>query len=203
MFSDLITAPATPVLTTAEAKDQARIDHDEEDTLVARLVATATAYFDAKDGVTGDALISQTWRLTLGNLEIVDRVFFPIFPARSTSPINLPITPAQSITSIKYYLDGALETLDASNYRLINGEVYLTDTGSWPAMDIREDALQIEYVAGYGDAASDIAQTTRHGIAMMVAYLYEHREAAQEKPDSASLAFTFMLAASRSARGLF
>lgn len=190
MFSTLITGPTTPIFTTAEAKHHARINTDDDDTLVDGLVATATAYFDAKDGVTGDALISQTWRLTAPTLEIMDG-------------IKLPVGPVQSITSIQFYVNGSLQTLDASNYRLTNGYVYLTATGNWLDYDDREDAMRIDYVAGYGDAAADIAQTTRHAIGLMVAYLYDFRHAAQESGDNQSFAFQALLAASRSERGMF
>lgn len=190
MFSSLITPPVASVLSIKDAKEQARISDTEDDFLVSGLVSKATAYFDAVAGVTGEALISQTWRLTLNNEDIF-------------SGIPLPIGPVQSVTSVKYYASDVLETLDASNYRLTNGKVYLTAAGAWPSADIREDAIQIEYVCGYGDAASDVPETTRHAITLLVSYFYNHREAAQEGSETFSLAFSSLLAASRSERGLF
>jgi len=190
MFSTLVTAPIASVFTVAEAKEQSRIDTSADDSRVQAFIDRATAYFDARDGVTGEALISQTWRLTLASGEF-------------KSGIALPIGPAQSITSIECYIDGTLTALGTENYRLTDGKVYLTETGSMPSVDAREDAVQITYVAGYGDAGSDVPETTRNGIALLTAYLYDHRDASEDSGDAPNFAFSAMLAASRSARGMF
>jgi uncharacterized phiE125 gp8 family phage protein len=47
---------------------------------------------------------------------------------------------------------------------------------NWPVTQIRDDAIKIEYVIGYGDAASDVPQTVRHALMMLVAHWYENRE---------------------------
>ena len=50
---------------------------------------------------------------------------------------------------------------------------------SWPTTQVRTDAIKIEYVVGFGDAITDIPQTVRHALMMLVAHWYENREEAQ------------------------
>lgn len=190
MFSTLVTGPITPVFTAAEAKDQARIDGSAEDSLVAEMVARATAYFDAKDGITGEALISQTWKLTLSDAEV-------------SNAIALPIGPVQSVTSVQYYADGTLTTFGAVNYRLVNGVLSLVEGAAWPALDARDDAFQITYVAGHGDTSGDISPTTRHAIALLAADFYEVRTSTNGEASKPTDSFQSLVSASRSARGLF
>ena len=40
----------------------------------------------------------------------------------------------------------------------------------------REDAIKIEYTIGYGDAASDVPDTIRHALMMLIGHWYDHRE---------------------------
>lgn len=187
MYSQRVTGPIAPLLTAAEAKQFCRVDFADDDTLISDLIATAEGYLDARDGVTGEALITQTWNLVLAADEVEDG-------------LKLPIRPVQSITSIEYIKGGTTETFGASNYRLTDGRVWLADGAGWPDADAREDAVTITYVAGYGDSADDVPAATVQAARMMVANLYENRGAAE---DAESLGFRMMLAASRSERGLF
>lgn len=190
MFSTLVTAPATPLFTTAEAKAQLRVTSSAEDDLIDEYVAAATAYFDARDGVTGQALITQTWKLTLASDEW-------------ENGLRLPIEPVQSISGFEYYIDGVLTTFAAENYRLTDGRVYLVDGDSLPSTDTREDAVQITYLAGYGDTSADVPQTAREAVALFFSGLYDQRTAEHEGTSQMTIAFQSLLAASRSARGLF
>jgi uncharacterized phiE125 gp8 family phage protein len=47
---------------------------------------------------------------------------------------------------------------------------------SWPITFQRDDAIKIEYVIGYGDAPTDVPETIRHALFMLVAHYYENRE---------------------------
>lgn len=76
MTSTLIAAPGEEPVTLAEAKAWCRIDVPDEDALVSALIAAARLQVE---GLTGRALVSQTWRLTTcpaGRL-----VVLPVIPA--------------------------------------------------------------------------------------------------------------------------
>ncbi|MEM6847594.1 MAG: head-tail connector protein, partial [Pseudomonadota bacterium] len=106
----LTSGPAVLPLTLAEAKDHLRVAHSDEDTLITRLIETATQHVDGLDGILGRACITQTWTLTLD-----------AFP----SVIILPLPPCQSVAAITYIdTNGASQTLAVSRYQVtgIGGE---------------------------------------------------------------------------------
>lgn len=180
-----ITAPATGVISLQEARDHLRVTSNEEDALIADYVSAASAYLDARDGILGEALITQTWRYALD------------YPQE----VTLPLGPVQSITAIRYLDESGVEqTYSAANYRLVDGRVELVAGAEWPIVADQSDAFWIDFVAGYG-AASAVPMTARHAALMMVGELYQVREMGAEQPTSD--AFKMLLTASRSARGLF
>src|SRR6185295_19907165 len=61
MPSILLTGPAVEPVTLAEAKLFLRVEHDDDDDLIAALVAGSRIHVEAQ---TRRALITQTWRLT-------------------------------------------------------------------------------------------------------------------------------------------
>jgi uncharacterized phiE125 gp8 family phage protein len=160
-------APAADLMTLAEAKKHCRVDHSEEDDVIAGLLAAATAWLDGYSGVLGRALINQTWRLNLS-----------CWPA---CRIRLPLAPVSAITSIKYYNTANVQqTLGSSNYGLI--EDALSPSAEWvfnaslPSLYERPDAIEVIFVAGYGPAASDVPQAVIVAAKMLIAHLYENRE---------------------------
>jgi uncharacterized phiE125 gp8 family phage protein len=180
-----IIAPASGVVTMDDARDHLRITSAAEDATIAQFVATASAYLDARDGILGDALVTQTWRLSLDQ------------PAE----VTLPIEPVQSIAAIKY-LDpaGVEQTYSAADYRLSGSRVELVDGASWPVVANRSNAFWIDFLAGYG-AAEAVPETARMTALLMIGEMYKAREMGAEQPTSD--AFKMLLSASRSSRGLF
>ena len=47
---------------------------------------------------------------------------------------------------------------------------------SWPTVFVRDDAIKIVYAVGYDIAASDVPQTVRHALMMLVGYYNENHE---------------------------
>ena len=47
---------------------------------------------------------------------------------------------------------------------------------TWPTTFVRDDAIAIEYVIGYGDTFRDVPSTVRHALFMLVSHYYENRE---------------------------
>lgn len=131
------TAPATDVLTLAEAKAQLRISTSGDDTLITSLNTAAGNLIEKR---CRRAFVTQTLTLTL-----------PDWPGDG---IELPRPPLQSVTHVKYYTGDTLTTLSSSTYHVETapapGRVTLKDGQSWPSIDTRPDAIEIQYVAGYG-----------------------------------------------------
>ena len=57
---ELITAPAAEPVTVTDAKKQIRIEHSDEDALIARLINVAIGFVDVR-GALSKAMITQTW----------------------------------------------------------------------------------------------------------------------------------------------
>ena len=169
MTLELVTGPATASLTLAEVKAHLRIDADDEDTLLTNLIHTAEAHVDGL-GDLGRAMITQSWA------QYVDQ---------NPGWVKLSMTPVQSLTSVEYYdSDGALQTATVGDFELWRDGDFMwckpKDNAQWPQADTRPDAIKITYVAGYGDAASDIPESVRTAMLMLIGHLYEHREAVTE-----------------------
>lgn len=193
----LITPPSVEPVTLAEAKLHARIEIDDDDTLVTSLIIAARRYCET---VLRSALITQTWTLYLDgfpggggywNREARQLIMglggFPTvmmptlgFIPNSTGIIDIPMQPLQSITNVKYYdQQGVLQTFPSASYVVstgTTGRIQPAYTQVWPVAQPRIDAVQITFVAGYGDTAAAVSETTKTAMKMLVAGLYENRE---------------------------
>lgn len=178
----LITAPADEPVSLAEARLHLRLDasgtpatHPDDD-LVTALIAAARQNLDGADGVLGRALITQTWELRM-----------PAFPCRAwpstrvADAIRLPLPPLQSVTSIKYDDPAGVEqTLDSSLYVVGTGEpaeIVPAYGQTWPATRGMPESVRVRFVAGYGDAGSDVPGPILDSIKAQIARRYDDRAA--------------------------
>ena len=100
-------------------------------------------------------------------------------------PLVLLYPPLSSVTSVKYYdSDNTLQTLDSSVYLVDTysepGTITLAPNQSWPSVKDRVNAVQVEYVAGYGTSSSDVPEEARQTIIALAVDMYEHPEANPE-----------------------
>jgi len=117
----------------------------------------------------GRALITQSWKMKL--------------PYFRDWAIELPYSPVQSITSIKYYdTENVQQTLNSSLYQLDSdsepARIQPAQGESWPSAIAYSDTfspVEIIYVAGYG-SASDVPEGIKYATMIMLAHLYENRE---------------------------
>lgn len=176
------TPPATPLVSLVEAKAHLRVDHGDDDTLIEGLVAAATAWLDGYSGVLGRALINQTWRVNLCS-----------WPARR---VRLPLAPVSAVTSVKYWdTANAQQTLDAANWvgpleDALSPYVGWMPDASLPSLYEREDAIEVLFVAGYGEDASDVPASIRHAALMLIGHWYEVRETVNVGNITSELPFT-------------
>lgn len=81
------------------------------------------------------------------------------------------IAPLQSVTSVKYLDgDGNQQTLSASDYQVstVNACVLPAYSKTWPDVREQPESVQIEYVAGYGDAGNAVPQSIKEAIMFIV-----------------------------------
>jgi uncharacterized phiE125 gp8 family phage protein len=167
---ELVTAPAEEPVSLAEAKVQLRVDHSEEDAFILSKISAARRFCE---DASQRAFVTQTLRMWADE-----------FPAASAPQLYLPRPKVQSVTSIKYVDEaGTLQTLDSSLYDVdaISEPAYVVPAfgKSWPVARAKVNAIQVEFVAGWG-AASAVDERAKQAIMMLVAHWYQHREAAAD-----------------------
>jgi uncharacterized phiE125 gp8 family phage protein len=160
----LVAAPASLPVSVDEAKKQARIYHDDDNSEVERIVYAATAsveqYLQRK-------LITQTWKM-----------FLDSWPLQ----IKLLFGDLQSVTHVKYTdSDEVQSTVDSSTYSVdtdsVPGRVVLLNEETWPTDTLSlNNPIEVQFVTGYGDASTDVPQDIRHAILLLFSYLYTYRE---------------------------
>jgi len=162
----IITQPTSEPVTLAEAKDQLRITHDNEDSYITRLITVAR---QAAETHTGRALASATFELTLDE-----------FP--ESQEIILPYPPLESVTSIKYRdTDGIEATLDIADYIVYDdmpAKIVPAYNEEFPGIELYPiGAVKIRYVAGYtGEGELVVPEEIKQGILLLIADYYEYRE---------------------------
>jgi uncharacterized phiE125 gp8 family phage protein len=191
----LVTAPSGAIVSTADMKAHLRVIGSDDDDYIGALTLAASEYLDAANGVTGRALLSQTWRQTYAKTPDGD--------------LFLTVPPVASVTAIKYYdINGDEQTFASGSYRLNKAGdtafVELVSGASWPSVATRSDAFWIDYVTGYGVAA-DVPAPIVHACRMLVAHWYEDRESVVVGVSAMSvpLGFSTLLTAGRTARSMF
>ena len=147
----LISAPAGEPLTVAEVYKHSRVPEEEDSDYVAALIVAARQYFEDHDS---RRLCSQTWKLALDRFPTCWGQYDSYY-----SSIEIPLRPVQSISHIKYRdADGILQTLDPSAYQVdltsFIARVAPAYNTFWPATRCVMNAVEIQFVCGYGTAVS-------------------------------------------------
>lgn len=131
------------------------------------VIALIDAATDRAESYTGRALINRTLVAT-----------FDRFDCRK---IELPYPPLVEVNAVRYLDDdGEQQTLDSAEYRVLTsdhpGSIEVEYGESWPTPRPVSDAVEIEYVAGYGDEPANVPMAIRLAITMMVGEWIEFRE---------------------------
>lgn len=170
MLIDLTPPVAEPMASSdAALRAQLRLDpgETEENALIDALCATARAHVEA---LTGRRLITQTARLIAGE-----------FPGVNFS---LPVAPVSAIAAIKYTnAAGELATLAPADYRVTqSGPLWGLAPAygkSWPALRDGGE-VQIDITVGFGADLSAIPADLAQAMRLIVAHLFQNREAVSE-----------------------
>lgn len=179
----ICTAAPEAFVLVDEAKRQLKITSTTDDVLLESLVDVACASLEGADGLLKRAIADQSWQLVLPHF--LDhhhargghrmRELLHGHPTRPWNAVELPLPPAQSVTSIAYSdQDGNLQTLDPGAYRLVDCGTeasFILPTSCWPATDHRPDAVKITFAAGY--AADKIPKPIWNAAILIIKGLYE------------------------------
>ncbi|QPJ61464.1 MAG: hypothetical protein G3M70_06010 [Candidatus Nitronauta litoralis] len=167
MALELKTPPAGEPLSLAETQSYLKTTDPSETDWINNAIQ---AVRESCEGFTRRALKTQTWILWLDAFQ----------PAHSQiQEIEIPRAPLQSITHVKTYnKHDEATTLDATHYLMdtsaVPGRLILREGYCWPT-DLRiARAVEIEFVAGFGDA-SDVPAGLRQGMLLWIRLLYANK----------------------------
>jgi hypothetical protein len=195
-----ITLPTTEPVSLLEAKAHARIEYPDDDSLVSGLITSARIYCET---ALRSVLMTQSWTLMLDSFPSAGGYynrairelwpslgglpsglgFYPGMIPNSTGVIDIPVPPLQSLTSIQYWdFSGTLRTVDPTTYVVSLGTPARCQpqySHVWPISRPTIDSVQVNFVAGYGDATKT-PQNVKVAICALVSHWYENREAVSQ-----------------------
>ena len=179
MISYLLAGPAEEPVTLAEAKAWLKVDGADEDALIATLITAARLHLES---VTGRALLTQSWRLVLD-----------AWPAGGE--VRLPVAPLSALTAIRAFdEDGDEHAIGLAQFLVEAGgtPARLVLPGTVAGMPVLRQrfGIEIDYVAGFGDAA-DVPQELKQALLVLVAHWFEHRDAVVIAGSGAVIPFGF------------
>jgi Phage gp6-like head-tail connector protein len=163
--------PIADPVTLADAKQFARIEFSDDDSLVTGLITGAREYIETAQA---RALMTQVITIYFMGFPWTGGYYNRMIRSMGPNPwwlptaqgiIMLPRPPLQMILSVGY-IDPSLGTQNyvlPSNYIFSNnstpGRIMPTYGAVWPLARPQIDAVQITYVAGYGSTTFGSAQT--------------------------------------------
>jgi uncharacterized phiE125 gp8 family phage protein len=161
MSAILITAPADEPLSLSEARAFLRVEHEDDDAVIAALIGAARLQVEAQ---TRRALLSQGWRLVRDAWPASGRI--AVMPA-----------PLQAVTAARIYDDaGVAQDIDPQGFVVDAARSSLSfPPWSFAAPGRASAGIEIDVTIGYGDDASDVPEPLRQAIRMLVAHWYDHR----------------------------
>lgn len=161
----LLTPPTEEPITLEAAKLHLRVDHDDEDAYIERLIVAAREW---AENVQKRALTRRTYELTLDK-----------WPNRRE--IRIPMPPLVEVESVVYTReDGTEHPLPPESYivddRSAPGRIVLRRGHTWPHGNLIEaNGVSITYVAGYAETPGP----TREALLLLIGHWYEHRQAVE------------------------
>jgi uncharacterized phiE125 gp8 family phage protein len=162
MTSYLLAGPAGEPVSLVEAKAFLKLDDTEEDGLISTLIGAARLHVE---GVTGRALMAQSWRMLLDD-----------WPAGGA--VRLKVTPFMTLSGITAYdAGGVAHEVPLAQFRDEPELLILPRTVAGMPLLRERQGIEIDYVAGFGIDAQDVPADLRQAILVLVGYWFEHRDA--------------------------
>ncbi len=157
------TAATAAILTTAEAKTHLKVDTTADDTYIDNLISAAT---ESAQIFTNRYFINTT----LNQFGDTWNDMATLFKSKVSSVVH-----------IKYYdSDNTQQTLASSVYQKDlehqPARIGLKPNQSFPSLAGRINAVECQYIVGYGSAASDVPEGIRQAVLLTIGNWYENRQ---------------------------
>lgn len=170
--------PAVLAVPLADVKTWLKVTTSDLDAEITALIEGATA---TAEHITRRDLINKgyrTFRDNFSDMETSYGNYAALIPYSRRNPgyneIELRRSRLQTVDNIEYLKDDVWTAVDAAIYystlETEYSRVLLKDGQSWPTdIDNREQAVRIDFTAGYGDAAADVPADIKTAIKQHVA----------------------------------
>ncbi len=196
MAYQLKTPPVSEPVTLSEAKSYLRISDTDDDAFVNALITSVRQRFETW---AARSLITQTWTLWLdgfprkGNKDAPGEGYFELPVGHfdhDQRQLEISRSPLQSVTLLKTYDTANTATaFNATNYLVDSasnpGRIALNLGAQWPTGLRPVNAVEIEFVAGYGNA-SDVPDSIKQGILFWIKFLFADKSKLFESDESTS-----------------
>ena len=161
-----VTPPAAEPVALADVRAFLRVADENEDALIARLIAAARERVEAESG---RALMPQTWRMSADVAEGRTRDAFRVFALRRAPYLSFveARVAKEDGTSTPLALDEVRVDADANQVWLRLGSA-LTGARAWRP-------VEIVWRCGFADAAA-VPDALKTAVLMLVAHGYERRD---------------------------
>lgn len=157
--SKVIAEPDSEPITIDAAKNYLKVFDNEDDSLIDLLRRAAREHIEQ---LTGLSLVTQTRELKLD--------YFPF-----CDTIRLTNGPFQSVTHVKYYdANDVLQTIPSTDYWFDSSDGRIQIKNTWPLIKTRQNAVVIEYVAGF--EVEKVPGPLIEAMQIVMGYMYEHRD---------------------------
>jgi uncharacterized phiE125 gp8 family phage protein len=163
MSAILLSGPAVEPVSLDEAKAYLRVEHDDDDDIIAALIAGARVHVEAQ---TRRALIAQGWRLIRDSWPAGGRIAITPVPLR------------ELVAARVYRLDGTTQAIDVAAFVMDAASapaVLSFAPGALPAPGRVVAGIELDIEAGYGEEPADVPEPLRQAIRALVAHWYENR----------------------------
>jgi uncharacterized phiE125 gp8 family phage protein len=161
MSAILLIPPSAEPWSVAEAKTFLRVEHGDDDAVIAALIAAARGHVEA---LSRRALLVQRWRVVLDAWPDNGRLDPRIGPLRSVIAART-FDAANNAHSI----DVATLVVDAA------ANIIASRCWAMPQPGRLTAGIELDVELGYGALAADVPDALRHAIRMLVAHWYENR----------------------------
>ena len=158
----LVAGPEVEPISYVEAKEQLRLDVDDEEMLIKSYISAAREYCE---DISNRTYITATKKLILDELKF---------------PIEIPNPPLKSVEKIEFQKkDGTLIEWDAENYVVDTtgdfGWVRKAENATMPNLEVAEtNPYQITFVAGHA-TQNEVPAKYKNAIKLLVTHWYENR----------------------------
>lgn len=157
--------PTIEPVTLEDFKAHARVDYDDQDTVITNQITAARLYCEE---YLQRSFITTTWALTMDAFPCDDE-------------IELQRANLIAVSSITYVdTNGTTQTLSSSNYRVdAYGEPPRIEPAYgyyWPMTRNVSNAVTVTFTAGYGATAASVPQSIKQAILLLANHWYENRE---------------------------